>query len=196
MTGASGVLGWHVCRVLDTDPTIEVVGLSREHRPEFRRIGIVTADLASPDAFRKATELGPFDVIVHTAAVTNPDECEKDRVRADRVNVEATRRLLDLIRADGRFIYTSTDLVFDGEGERYSESDLPNPVNYYGESKVRAEELGYPNSLIQSVAMKEVGLVARGSDCSLASDRCCREFSFSRSGVTEGLRKLRSELGG
>lgn len=133
------MLGWHLCRLLDSDESLTVVGTCRASRPRFSNVPTEFLDLANLDGLEALARRGPYDVIVHTAALTSPDECEKDRGRTDRVNVDATRHLLSLLRPEGCFVYTSTDLVFDGEKGWYSEADLPNPVNYYGESKLEAE---------------------------------------------------------
>jgi dTDP-4-dehydrorhamnose reductase len=161
VTGASGVLGWHLCRLLDTAESLTVVGTFRANRPRFDRIHAEELDLANHSGFREVAQRGPYDVIVHTAALTNPDECERDLGRTRRVNVEATRRLVDLLSPKGRFIYTSTDLVFNGEKGGYSEEDLPDPVNRYGESKLNAEEI--VRSAVGGVVVRIAKLYSNGS---------------------------------
>lgn len=288
VTGASGVLGWHLCRLLDSDRTLTVWGTCKQNRPAFERIECHTLDLEEFPGRANERWAGFFDIIVHTAAWTNPDECDRDPVRANRVNVEATGRLIDWLRPGGRFIYTSTDLVFDGAVGGYSESDTPNPVNHYGETKLEAEKIvrrlpggvvvriaklysngspfhpcfvtwmkekldrgetvplfrdqfrtplfigdavgglrllfdrepkqglyhlggperlnryefgrryaecgGYPLDRLEAIAMRDVGLVARGADCSLDSSRFVGEFSWARTDLEQGLRKLRGDL--
>lgn len=93
-------------------------------------------------------------VIIHTAAISKPDECENDKDYCLQNNVEATRHLLQafkLIQSPGAlFIYLSTDFVF-GEDGPHSEGDIKNPLNFYGESKLRAEELVIDSGLRYSI---------------------------------------------
>jgi dTDP-4-dehydrorhamnose reductase len=81
------------------------------------------------------------DVVIHAGAMSKPDECETNQMLAYLVNVEGTVQLL-INSADVKsfFIYLSTDFVFDGEKGMYREDDIPNPVNYYGRTKLEAEE--------------------------------------------------------
>lgn len=81
------------------------------------------------------------DVIIHTAALANADLCEQRRSIAYEVNVAATAHLAQCAEDLGcRFLYISTDLVFDGQHGHYTETDLPHPLSYYGESKLRGED--------------------------------------------------------
>ncbi len=82
------------------------------------------------------------DVIIHTAAMTQVDPCELNQDLANRVNVEGTRNMADLATKCGaKFVYVSTDFVFDGLSGPYSESDLPNPVSHYGMTKFEGEKI-------------------------------------------------------
>jgi dTDP-4-dehydrorhamnose reductase len=80
------------------------------------------------------------DVIVHCAAVTKPAACERDPARAHLLNVEMTARLADLARQI-RFVFFSTDLVFDGRTGHYDETADVNPLSVYGETKAQAEQI-------------------------------------------------------
>jgi dTDP-4-dehydrorhamnose reductase len=89
-------------------------------------------------AFKKANP----DVVVHAAALTNVDECETSKKLAWETNVEGTRNIAEATKACGAFLfYVSTDYVFDGEKGNYTETDTPDPINYYGLTKLKAEEL-------------------------------------------------------
>lgn len=81
------------------------------------------------------------DVVIHTAAWTAVDECEKSPEKTFEINAEGTRHVAQACRmVDAGLVYLSTDYVFDGtKGEPYVESDSPNPVNVYGMSKLQGE---------------------------------------------------------
>ncbi len=82
------------------------------------------------------------EVVVHAATLTDVDKCETNKELAWRVNVEGTRNVAEAAAAAGAFLlYISTDYVFDGEKGKYKETDPPAPVNYYGLTKLKAEEL-------------------------------------------------------
>jgi len=84
--------------------------------------------------------IGP-DAILHTAALTDVDLCEREKELAMRVNYEATARLASLAKElDAFMVYVSTDYVFDGSRGLYREEDGPNPINHYGYSKLKGEE--------------------------------------------------------
>jgi dTDP-4-dehydrorhamnose reductase len=78
--------------------------------------------------------------IIHTAAMTQADDCELHPVACWDVNVTATRFLCHAASAvNASMVYVSTDFIFDGESGPYRETDIPGPVNYYGSSKLAAE---------------------------------------------------------
>jgi dTDP-4-dehydrorhamnose reductase len=80
------------------------------------------------------------DAVVHCAAMTDVDKCETERDLAWKINVVGTEHIVKAAKNSGAFlIYVSTDFVFDGKKGRYTEEDTPNPINYYGLTKVEAE---------------------------------------------------------
>ena len=79
------------------------------------------------------------DVVIHSAAMTDVDGCERDPDEAMRVNAEGTKRVRAAAR-DAFFVYVSTDYVFDGtKPTPYVESDPTAPINAYGRSKLAGE---------------------------------------------------------
>ena len=92
------------------------------------------------DALSKLLEEVKPDVVIHTAALADIDFCEAHQELAREVNVELTRTYAGLCENQGaRFVFCSTDAVFEGEHAPYGEADLPAPVNFYAETKVEAE---------------------------------------------------------
>ncbi len=81
-------------------------------------------------------------VVIHTAAFTNVDGCEREREKAHLVNVEGTKNVaLESKRHDAKLVYISTDYVFDGQKGLYKEDDETNPINVYGLTKLQGEEV-------------------------------------------------------
>ena len=82
------------------------------------------------------------DVIVNTIGYSNIDFCESNKNNTEMLHVETTERICNICESnDSKQIFLSSDYVFDGEKGGYSENDIPNPVNFYGLSKLKAEQL-------------------------------------------------------
>src|SRR5277367_3678419 len=79
-------------------------------------------------------------LVIHCAAITNVADVQKNPAIAKKINVEATKFLAELA-AEIQFVFFSTDLVFDGRKGNYIETDAPNPLHIYGETKAAAEEI-------------------------------------------------------
>ena len=82
------------------------------------------------------------DIVIHAAAFTNVDDCEKNKDRAFAVNVQGTRNIADAVEKIGaKVVYISTDFVFDGKKGMYKEIDSTKPINYYGITKLNGERI-------------------------------------------------------
>ena len=77
------------------------------------------------------------DVVLNLAAMTNVDECERDKIAANKINIEGVKNLCK--NFSGHFIQLSTDYVFDGLSGPYNELDEVNPISHYGKTKLEAE---------------------------------------------------------
>ncbi len=91
------------------------------------------------------------DVVVHCGALTHVDYCESHEEESYQKTVQSTLNLLELSKQCGaRFVFLSTDYVFDGQAGPYSETDAVNPLSVYAKHKLAAEEAveAIPNSLI------------------------------------------------
>ena len=145
ITGANGLLGQHLVKMLIESTDYEVTatgkGVSRAPINSSNRYKYFSLDITDGVEVNTFIAQNGPDVIIHTAAITQVDDCEKDPVHCWNTNVTATRFLVEAAETIGaKFIYISTDFVFDGEAGPYIESDIPAPVNYYGSSKLGAEK--------------------------------------------------------
>lgn len=140
VTGASGFVAGSV--IWQAGPEWEVHALSGKPAPLHRpHLHWHTLDVLDHDELRRVFEHIRPSVVIHTAAIADINFCEANTDTADQVNIMLTRALVELCREGGaRMIFTSTDTVFDGEKGNYTETDAPGPVNYYGHTKVMAEE--------------------------------------------------------
>jgi len=144
ITGANGFLGYYLVEQL-LNKNYEVIatgrGQSRLPFSKHKNFHYEEMDFTDPFSIHDVFEKIKPEVVVHAGAMSKPDECELDQMKAYLVNVEGTAQLL--INAEdikSFFIFLSTDFVFDGERGMYNENDIPNPVNYYGRTKLEAEE--------------------------------------------------------
>lgn len=142
ITGISGFLGWNVGRVaVDTWPNWTVFGAHLTTPAAPPRVDAAKLDLTDYADLKAAFAHVQPDAVIHTAALSNPNWVQVNRAEAERVNVTATLNLAGLC-ADRAipFVFTSTDLVFDGTKAPYAEDAPVSPVSVYGEQKVAAEE--------------------------------------------------------
>ena len=97
---------------------------------------------------RELLEKEKPDVLVNTMGYSNIDFCELNKSDTEMLHVEVTEKICKLCENIGtKQIFLSSDYVFDGEKGNYSEDDVPNPVNYYGLSKLKAEQLILKNPI-------------------------------------------------
>lgn len=125
ITGASGFIGSRLLK--DLAGEWDAVGLRIE--------------LSEPAQLEKAVLVLAPAAVVHTAAMAGPDDCQRQPELAERVNTdgaEAVARACRRLKA--RLVFFSTDLVFDGHGSWYKETDPPRPISVYGHTKLAAEE--------------------------------------------------------
>ncbi|MDA0193446.1 MAG: NAD(P)-dependent oxidoreductase [Bacteroidetes bacterium] len=93
------------------------------------------------------------DVIINTAAMTNVDQCETDKKECWALNVEAVSHLVTICQEHSiKLIHISTDFIFDGENGPYDEQAIPNPLSYYGESKLAGEKIVEASNLNWAIA--------------------------------------------
>jgi len=134
LTGAGGFIGSHLQRKLESIGGFEIFST---RSPPPRQI---TLDLDTPGgAAGLVQELGP-DCIVHAAAWSAIADCERNPAAARRINTDATLELAEAAtRLCARFLFFSTDQVFDGRGAPYADTSPLSPLHVYGRTKADAE---------------------------------------------------------
>ena len=139
ITGASGLVGARLTEVASR-AGCEAIGIYNQHQTGCPNA--LKADIQKKEDIREILRKTSPDVIIHLAAMTDVDLCERQPGLANSVNANATGLLAqECVNAGRHFVYVSTDYVFDGLRGNYRETDQPNPVNAYGRSKLRGEEL-------------------------------------------------------
>jgi len=144
VTGSNGLLGQKITQQILRRPEVELIATSRGANKYPVEEGYIyeTMDILDKDQMAIILERHRPDVVIHTAAITNVDVCHTNHETCWETNVDATATLISLCEKMGiHFIYVSTDFVFDGLNGPYKEDDSANPVSYYGDSKLAAENL-------------------------------------------------------
>jgi dTDP-4-dehydrorhamnose reductase len=156
ITGARGILGGDLASFFSSSYRLFPVS-SRDF--DIRDEGRVLAYLDSVKP----------DIVLHSAAIADVDRCESDRETARAVNIRGTENVAGACRKTGaRMIYYSTDYVFGGEKTSfYVESDTPDPVNYYGYTKLEGERR--TASLLDDYAIVRVAWIYSESDRSFVN---------------------------
>lgn len=139
ITGANGQLGKALFKRLKNQYTVYPMPRSLEKSSEsFCSYYLDITDRKSVSiALRKIQP----DIIINCAAYTNVDRNEDEKYKAHNINVKGLQNLIQASSSKSYFIQISTDYVFKGDDGPYSEKDRTFPVNYYGKTKLEAENL-------------------------------------------------------
>jgi dTDP-4-dehydrorhamnose reductase len=143
ITGSNGLLGQKIVnQCLDSNIPFIASSLGKNRNSNCPEENYSTLDIRDIESIRDIfIEHNPSHVI-HTAAMTNVDQCELNPNECQEINVQATQKLWTACKENGiHFQLLSTDFIFDGIKGNYSETDLPNPLSVYAKSKVDAEKL-------------------------------------------------------
>jgi len=136
LTGAKGFIGYYLLRALRAAGH-EVIPTTRNPAAA----GLQPMDVTDPFAVHDCFEQWRPEAVLHAGAMSRPDDCEQRQWEAYVTNVEGTLNLL--VNAEEHrsfFVFLSTDFVFDGRSGMYREEDPPNPINFYGKTKLEAEQ--------------------------------------------------------
>ena len=134
ITGADGLIGNYL---VQTAPEFAM-------RWRLRALTRGQLDLLDFEAVRREFKKDRPQLVIHCAAISVVSEAQKNPALAKKTNVEVTKLLAELA-AEIPFVFFSTDLIFDGRKGNYAETDAPNPLHFYGETKVAAEEIVLKN---------------------------------------------------
>jgi dTDP-4-dehydrorhamnose reductase len=143
ITGSNGLLGQKIVkRCLKHNIPFLATSKGENRNPECPATHFRSLDITDQKAVSELVEDYCPTAIIHTAAMTNVDQCETDPVGCELINVSATRYLFDAAKScQAHFELVSTDFVFDGQNGPYAETEPVNPLSVYARSKVSAEQI-------------------------------------------------------
>jgi dTDP-4-dehydrorhamnose reductase len=144
VTGSNGLLGQKITSRVLSDKQFQLIATSKgiNRFPLQEGYTYAEMDILDPVQVLSVIEQYKPDAIIHTAAMTNVDTCETEQDLAHQLNVEAVKTLVNVCeKYHIQFIHLSTDFIFDGANGPYDEMAAPNPLSYYGITKLEAEEV-------------------------------------------------------
>ncbi len=144
VTGSNGLLGQKLTDLCIADNDIELIATSVGANRNPQTSGYIYEEFDIRDEGRLVELVERYrpDAIINTAAMTNVDTCESERELCQALNVNAVSILISVCeKYDIHLIHVSTDFIFDGEDGPYLEDAEPNPLSFYGLTKLQAENL-------------------------------------------------------
>ncbi len=155
ITGSNGLLGQKLVELLRTQANVDLIATARGNNrlPVTEGYTYASLDITVQEEVNAVFDQFKPEVVIHTAAMTNVDTCEIDRAGCDLLNVEAVAYLIQACEKHGTYLcHLSTDFIFDGADGPYTEEGIANPISYYGESKLKAEQLLFDSTIRWSIA--------------------------------------------
>lgn len=143
ITGSNGLLGQKLVHLIK-DSGHDLIATARGENRINDRTGYtyMSLDITNEKEVNTVISETQPDCVINTAAMTNVDQCETEKETCDALNVDAVQYLANACNTNNaHFIHVSTDFIFDGEAGPYTEEAKANPLSYYGESKLKAEEI-------------------------------------------------------
>jgi len=142
VTGANGLLGQKLVALISAMPQHELIATAKSKLiPAMARGQFFPMDVTDARQVAAVMDAARPDVVIHTAAMTQVDQCETEREKCWMANVTAVEYLIEACEKNHvHLIHVSTDFIFDGSHGPLDETATPNPLSYYGASKWAAEQ--------------------------------------------------------
>ena len=138
--GISGLTGYKIAKIATGN--YDVFGTYNERKTELPNCNALKLDITNQTELEKLfSDIKP-NIVINTTALHNVDFCEEHQEQATLVNSTAVKNMRQLAeKHDSKLVHISTDYVFDGkQTNQYTERDNPNPISFYGESKLQGEK--------------------------------------------------------
>lgn len=138
--GSNGMLGQRLIEFFSKSKNVELLCVSVEEKSYFDQVQYEQLDITQKNSVRKIILDFFPDIVINTAAYTNVDKSEIEKELAWKINVNGVENIaLYSWTVDAHLIHFSTDYIFDGKSGPYTENDKPNPIGYYGRTKLASE---------------------------------------------------------
>lgn len=144
VTGSNGLLGQKLVYKLKDRADVELVATARGENRLLDQAGyqFLSMDICNRQNVDEVIDQVEPDHIIHTAAMTQVDDCELDHEACDKANVDAVQYIVDAAeRNNSHLVHISTDFIFNGEEGPYDEEGVADPLSYYGNAKWKGEQI-------------------------------------------------------
>ncbi|HWR33712.1 MAG TPA: SDR family oxidoreductase [Chitinophagaceae bacterium] len=179
LTGANGFLGYYLTGQLLSkgyDVIATGKGKCRLTYDSMKNFIYIPMDFTNPFVVHDVFEKFNPEVVIHAGAISKVDECEQHQWQAYQANVAGTLNLL--MNAAGQkcfFVFISTDFIFDGQKGMYTEEDAGSPVNFYGKTKLEAEEAvkeyEYDWAIVRTILVYGKPITGKGNILSIVKEK-------------------------
>ena len=155
VVGSNGMLGQRVVELFKNNSDVELYLSSAEDESYFDDLPYTKLDITVKKQIKDLILKFYPDFIINLAAYTNVDNCESEKELSWNINVNGVEYLAKYsVLSNSHLVHISSDYIFDGVSGPYSETDLPNPISYYGRSKLAGENVikrfNIPNTIIRT----------------------------------------------
>lgn len=146
ITGANSLLGLGLIKKI---PQKFGLYLTHHNHPvHFNNLKSSFLDIRDQNSVNKLIYSQKPDIIIHAAAISDVDWCQKNRKAAAQTNIHGTKNVIGAAQKIGaKIVFISTNAVFDGRHAPYKETDQTSPINFYGKTKVEGERLTQTSQL-------------------------------------------------
>lgn len=142
LIGSNGLLGQRTAEFFKNKAHFEFLASSVEDHSFNKEVQYQKADITDKKEIKKLFKTFYPDFVINCAAYTAVDKCEIEKDLAYKINVTGVENIVHYSNfSNTHVIHVSSDYIFDGENGPYSETDLPNPISYYGRTKLAAENV-------------------------------------------------------
>ncbi len=155
ITGSNGLLGQKLVQLLTLQKEVQLIAtaIGENRLPQKNGYTYEPMDITNEKNILEVFEKHQPTHVIHTAAMTNVDQCEDNLEGCEKLNVTSVAYLVKACEKYNSFLcHLSTDFIFDGANGPYDEQAAPNPISIYGESKLKAEEMVMNSSIRWSIA--------------------------------------------
>lgn len=144
VTGSNGLLGQKLTDLLKGNSKYRLIATAKgeDRYPDKNGYTYASLDITKLEEVEQVLAIYKPDAVIHTAAMTNVDQCETDHEGCDALNVKAVQYMVQTCEKHNIYLaHLSTDFIFNGDKGPLTEEDQPDPISYYGESKLKAEQI-------------------------------------------------------